>query len=291
MAALFGILTLLCLLFFVIGIFSPKISLFFMAPEKRARGKSALIYFVGFIVTSLICASFAPSKEEIEQREQATAQQRAEEQKLEEQKKAEEQKLQEQKKAEAEAKAKEEQEKKAAEERAQKLNAFNEKYKDFVLGQYNVNVHHPKFVEEFIEVNPELSKDDKDKFRKCLSEYAYTKDKNLKAIEAIGWCKNEKLNNPEAFEDHIDLDKLFTQFSPWDGSFRPLEAFIKENMNDPKSYDHANTYYRLQLNDRKNPKAIITEEFRGKNAFGAVVKQIVQIEYDINKETFRVIGQ
>ena len=225
-----------------------------MAPEKRTRGKSALIYFVGFIVASLICASFAPSKEEIEQREQATAQQRAEEQKL-----------QEQKKAEAEAKAKEEQEKKAAEERAQKLNAFNEKYKDFVLGQYNVNVHHPKFVEEFIEVNPELSKDDKDKFRKCLSEYAYTKDKNLKAIEAVGWCKNEKLNNPE--------------------------AFIKENMNDPKSYDHANTYYRLQLNDRKNPKAIITEEFRGKNAFGAVVKQMVQIEYDINKETFRVIGQ
>ena len=62
-------------------------------------------------------------------------------------------------------------------------------------------------------------------------------------------------------------------------------------MNDPKSYDHTNTYYRLQLNDRKNPKAIITEEFRGKNAFGAMVKQMVQIEYDINKETFRVIGQ
>ncbi len=280
MAALFGILTLLCLAFFVIGIFSPKISLFFIPPEKRTRGRSALVYFVGFIIASLVCASFAPSKDEIEQREQATAQQRAEEQKL-----------QEQKKAEAEAKAKEEQEKKAAEERAQKLNAFNEKYKDFVLGQYNVNVHHPKFVEEFIQVNPELSMEDKDKFRKCLSEYAYTKDKNLKAIEAIGWCKNEKLNNPEAFEDHIDLDKLFTQFSPWDGSFRPLEAFIKENMNDPKSYDHAKTYYRLQLNDRKNPKAIITEEFRGKNAFGAVVKQMVQIEYDINKETFRVIGQ
>lgn len=280
MAALFSILTLLCLVFFVIGIFSPKISLFFMAPEKRTRGKSVLIYFVGFIVTSFICASFAPPKELTEEEKIALEQQ-----------KAEEQKLQEQKKAEAEAKAKEEQEKKAAEERAQKLNAFNEKYKDFVLGQYNVNVHHPKFVEEFIEVNPELSKDDKDKFRKCLSEYAYTKDKNLKAIEAIGWCKNEKLNNPEAFEDHIDLDKLFTQFSPWDGSFRPLEAFIKENMNDPKSYDHANTYYRLQLNDRKNPKAIITEEFRGKNAFGAVVKQMVQIEYDINKETFRVIGQ
>lgn len=280
MAALFSILTLLCLVFFVIGIFSPKISLFFMAPEKRTRGKSALIYFVGFIITSFICASFAPSKELTEEEKIALEQQ-----------KAEEQKLQEQKKAEAEEKAKEEQEKKAAEERAQKLNAFNEKYKDFVLGQYNVNVHHPNFVEEFIEVNPELSKDDKDKFRKCLSEYAYTKDKNLKAIEAIGWCKNEKLNNPKAFEDHIDLDKLFTQFSPWDGSFRPLEAFIKENMNDPKSYDHANTYYRLQLNDRKNPKAIITEEFRGKNAFGAVVKQMVQIEYNINKETFRVIGQ
>lgn len=251
-----------------------------MAPEKRTRGKSALFYFVGFIITSFICASFAPSKELTEEEKIALEQQ-----------KAEEQKLQEQKKAEAEAKAKEEQEKKATEERAQKLNAFNEKYKDFVLGQYNVNVHHPNFVEEFIEVNPELSKDDKDKFRKCLSEYAYTKDKNLKAIEAIGWCKNEKLNNPKAFEDHIDLDKLFTQFSPWDGSFRPLEAFIKENMNDPKSYDHANTYYRLQLNDRKNPKAIITEEFRGKNAFGAVVKQMVQIEYNINKETFRVIGQ
>lgn len=280
MAALFGILTLLCLAFFIIGIFSPKISLFFMAPEKRTRGKSALIYFVGFIVASLICASFAPSKEEIEQREQATAQQRAEEQKL-----------QEQKKAEAEAKAKEEQEKKAAEERAQKLNAFNEKYKDFVLGQYDVNVHHPKFVEEFIEVNPELSMEDKDKFRKCLSEYAYTKDKKLKSIEAIGWCKNEKLNNPAAFEDHIDLDKLFIKFDPWNGAFRPLEAVIKENMNDPKSYEHAKTYYRLQLNDRKNPKAIITEEFRGKNAFGGVVKQAVEVEYDLNTEQMKLLNQ
>ncbi len=280
MAALFGILTILCLLFFIIGIISPKISLFFLQPEKRTRCKSALFYFVGFILASLICAYFAPSQEEIAANKAAL-----------EQKQAEEQKIQEQKNAEAAAKAKEEQEKKAAEERAQKLNTFNEKYKDFVLEQYSVNVHHPKFVEEFIEINPELSMDDKDKFRKCLSEYAYTKDKKLKAIEVIGWCKNEKLNNPAAFEDHIDLDKLFIKFSPWDGSFRPLEDAIKENMNDPKSYDHSKTYYKLQLQDRKHPKAIIATEFRGKNAFGAVVKQVVQIEYDINSETFKVIEQ
>lgn len=48
---------------------------------------------------------------------------------------------------------------------------------------------------------------------------------------------------------------------------------------------------RLQLQDRKHPKAIIATEFRGKNAFGAVVKQVVQIEYDINSETFKVIEQ
>ena len=58
------------------------------------------------------------------------------------------------------------------------------------------------------------------------------------------------------------------QFSAWDGSHRRLEQYIKENMNDPKSYEHIETRYV-----EKDGGLLIITSFRGKNAFNAVVKQ------------------
>lgn len=56
--------------------------------------------------------------------------------------------------------------------------------------------------------------------------------------------------------------------SAWDGSNHALEKYIKNNMNDPKSYEHVETRYRIDYD--KGIATIITQ-FRGKNAFGGVI--------------------
>ncbi|WP_371380852.1 hypothetical protein [Sporomusa aerivorans] len=56
--------------------------------------------------------------------------------------------------------------------------------------------------------------------------------------------------------------------SAWDGSNRALEKYIKNNMNDPKSYEHVETRYSI---DYDQGIATVVTKFRGKNGFGGVV--------------------
>ena len=68
------------------------------------------------------------------------------------------------------------------------------------------------------------------------------------------------------------------QFSSWDGSHKTLTEYIKNNMNDAKSYEHVETKY----NDNGDTIYIVTK-FRGNNAFGA--KVIGVCEATANTET------
>jgi len=52
----------------------------------------------------------------------------------------------------------------------------------------------------------------------------------------------------------------------WDGSNRQLVKIVKENMNDPKSFEHVETLYKLYKD-----YAIVVMKFRGKNAFNGTV--------------------
>jgi hypothetical protein len=69
--------------------------------------------------------------------------------------------------------------------------------------------------------------------------------------------------------------KLKSQFSSWDGSHRKLEAYIKEHMNDPDSYEHVETKYW-----ETKGGLIVQTKFRGTNAFGAIVTQTVKAVVD-----------
>lgn len=60
-------------------------------------------------------------------------------------------------------------------------------------------------------------------------------------------------------------------FSAWDGSHYELTKTIKESMNDPGSYEHEKTVYV-----DKGYYLIVETSFRGKNAFGGVVKNKVR---------------
>lgn len=88
------------------------------------------------------------------------------------------------------------------------------------------------------------------------------------------------LFSPEGKEDQFasslqKLQDLNHQFSIWDGSYVPLTKLIKEQMNDPSSYEHVNTTYR-DLGDH----LIVTTVFRGKNAFGAIMKNSITVKTD-----------
>ena len=75
-------------------------------------------------------------------------------------------------------------------------------------------------------------------------------------------------------------------FSAWDGSHRGLTKVIKESMNDPKSYEHAETKY-WDMGDH----LVVTTTFRGKNAFGGVVKNWVKAKTDLDGNVLEVIEQ
>jgi uncharacterized protein (UPF0297 family) len=80
--------------------------------------------------------------------------------------------------------------------------------------------------------------------------------------------------------------KIETQFSPWDGSHRNLERVIKDSMNDPDSYDHVETVYW----DRGD-HLVVRTTFRGKNAFGAVVKNSVKAKVSLDGQVLQLLDQ
>ena len=73
-------------------------------------------------------------------------------------------------------------------------------------------------------------------------------------------------------------EKIEKAFSPWDGSHRNLETYVKDAMNDPGSYEHDATNYREIGQDT----IFVMMSFRGKNAFGGVIKQTVTCYTDLD---------
>jgi len=71
--------------------------------------------------------------------------------------------------------------------------------------------------------------------------------------------------------------KIERQFSSWDGSHRNVVAAVKKAMNDPKSFEHVETGYI-----DKGEYLFVKMVFRGKNAFGALVKNTVYAEVDLD---------
>lgn len=77
--------------------------------------------------------------------------------------------------------------------------------------------------------------------------------------------------------------QLHDQMSAWDGSLPPLVEVVKDNMNDPKSFEHDKTLYRQTAAD--SLEFIMTMTFRGKNAFGGVVKNVASARYNARTKT------
>lgn len=81
-------------------------------------------------------------------------------------------------------------------------------------------------------------------------------------------------------------ESIDSQFSAWDGSHRNLERVIQKSMNDPDSYDHVETVYW----DRGD-HLIVRTTFRGKNAFGGVVKNSVKAKVSLDGKVLQILDQ
>src|SRR5471030_1177143 len=164
--------------------------------------------------------------------------------------------------------------KQAAESQTAAVSVF--KFSKVTLGEYKKSAAHERheMVDEYVRFQsiPLSAKDD---FYACMSEHSVRKSEDLNLEKVLGWCNASYTSDPQSLSAMINLDAFFKNFSPWDGSYRPLEKAIKQSMNDDSSYKHVSTTYRLQLD--KDPHAVVNTTFRGTNEYGGVVKQTVSV--------------
>lgn len=79
-------------------------------------------------------------------------------------------------------------------------------------------------------------------------------------------------------------DWVNSQFSPWDGSNYNLVDLIKQNMNDPKSFEHIETRQSIE----KGKGITLYMKYRGKNAFGGLIINTVEAYADYNTQVLHV---
>lgn len=80
--------------------------------------------------------------------------------------------------------------------------------------------------------------------------------------------------------------RIERQFSSWDGSHRKLTKLIKQAMNDPGSFDHVKTLYR-----DNGDHLVVSTSYRGKNAFGGIVKNWIRAKVDLDGNVLKIIEQ
>ena len=119
-------------------------------------------------------------------------------------------------------------------------------------------------------------------FHTCLSDMSRNKSQTHTVGKMMGWCLTDYQNDPDSMlTQYINYDDFEEQFGAWDGSHFKLESLIKNNMNDPSSYKHVKTTYRI-VNSETGRYALVTTTFRGKNGFGAVVTNTVVAKTNVD---------
>jgi hypothetical protein len=80
-------------------------------------------------------------------------------------------------------------------------------------------------------------------------------------------------------------DLVKKQFSTWDGSHYQLEKMIKNSMNDPDSYEHIATAYKIE-----NETVTVFTDFRGNNAFGGKIKNSVAAQFTLDGQFIKMMN-
>jgi uncharacterized lipoprotein YehR (DUF1307 family) len=113
------------------------------------------------------------------------------------------------------------------------------------------------------------------------------KAKEKEAAEYKEMMKIEQQNEAR----QAQLKKLQENFehtclSAWDGSCRAVVNFVKDNMNNPSSFEHVETRYFI-----RQDYAIVVMKYRGTNAFGGIVTDYVKVKVGYNCEILGVMQE
>jgi hypothetical protein len=139
---------------------------------------------------------------------------------------------------------------------------------------------------DFVKINA-IDKAYDTKFYNCLGQLLYDKDESSTVDKILGMCKQDYDLSQGKMKDYINTANIMVDFSPWDGSYRPLENSIKGNLKDPSSYEHVKTMYGFVYYGTDRPYMNVKTVYRGKNSFGAIVTETTAIKVDaITKEVF-----
>jgi len=126
-----------------------------------------------------------------------------------------------------------------------------------------------------------------EKNRKLYQQLARLHPKNQtyenKVKSYSGKIEKEK---QEQLAEEARKKQIEEQFSAWDGSHRNLERVIKKAMNDPDSYEHDETVYW----DRGD-HLVVKTTYRGKNAFGGVVRNFVKAKVSLNGQILQILDE
>lgn len=90
---------------------------------------------------------------------------------------------------------------------------------------------------------------------------------------------NQELEKKEEREELIKK-----QFHPYDGSHIKLEEYIKENMNDPDTYEHVQTTYKEYIDH-----LLVVTKFRGTNSFGGVVTNSIGAKVTLKGDIVEIV--
>ncbi|MBF8103770.1 hypothetical protein I1A46_01350 [Serratia liquefaciens] len=136
-----------------------------------------------------------------------------------------------------------------------------------------------KIIDNYLVVNGGM-RSATDGFYSCMSQYSFTKNDDVKALQALDWCKQSYDKEPLSLARMVNFDAFKSNVRSFDSSYRPLTAAIKESMNNPSTFEHVETSYRFVL-DNTSPYAVVTTVYRGSNSFGALVKNSVSAKVDL----------
>lgn len=116
----------------------------------------------------------------------------------------------------------------------------------------------------------------------------------------VGCQGNEDTETPDkdavqdetVFQEDAEERLKYRLFSAWDGSHRGLVKLTKALMNDPDSFQHDDTTFFIERNPDGTPKSIVVNMlYRGKNAFGGVVRGFIKARSDLEGNIIEVLEQ
>ena len=133
-----------------------------------------------------------------------------------------------------------------------------------------------------------------------LLESAEKKMADLKIIADKEAAEEKAEADQKAAEEKAEADQIVaeakkaedyqnwinSQFSAWDGSNTYLVKLIKENLNDPKSFEHVETVY-----SDEGTYILVKMTYRANNAFGGLVLQNVTAKVDYETQYISVVSQ